>query len=298
MTADGQGIARRHGTVAMAQPRVRRRSSLLRAAGAHLLVGGVGLVFLFPLVWMLLTSLKTSAEILSLPPTFLPRTWDLNNYTMAVTYIPFFRYTLNTLFIAAVNVVGTVLSCSLVAFSFSRIRWHGRDALFVLVLSTMLLPSPVTLIPLYIIFKTLGWVNTYAPLTVPAFFGSAFYIFLLRQFFRTIPSELDEAARIDGAGYPRIFAFIILPLSRPALAVVVILTFLDKWTDFLHPLIYLNDSSMYTLSLGLQEFESTHSVSWGPLMAASVLFMIPVIVLFICAQRSFISGITMGGLKG
>lgn len=298
MTADRQGIARRRGTVALTQPRVRRHSSLLRAASAHMLVGGVGLVFLFPLAWMVLTSLKTPAEIQSLPPTFLPRTWNLNNYTMAVTYIPFLRYTLNTLFIAAVNVVGTVLSCSLVAFSFSRIRWHGRDALFVLVLSTMLLPSPVTLIPLYVIFKTLGWVNTYAPLTVPAFFGSAFYIFLLRQFFRTIPAELDEAARIDGAGYPRIFAFIILPLSRPALAVVVILTFLDKWTDFLHPLIYLNDSSMYTLSLGLQEFESTHSVFWGPLMAASVLFMIPVIVLFIGAQRSFISGITMGGLKG
>lgn len=298
MAADERGMARRSGTVALAPPQVRRHASLLRALAAHLLVGAVGLLFLFPLTWMVLTSFKMSGEIMSLPPSFLPRIWYLRNYSLAVTYIPFFHYTLNTLFIAAVNVVGTLLSCSLVAFSFSRIRWHGRDALFVLVLSTMLLPSPVTLVPLYIVFKTLGWVNTYAPLTVPAFFGGAFYIFLLRQFFRTIPMELDEAARIDGAGYARIFVFIVLPLSRPALAVVVILTFLDKWTDFLHPFIYLNDPSMYTLSLGLQQFVATHSTYWGPLMAASVLFMIPVVVLFALAQRSFIGGITMGGLKG
>src|SRR5690348_12745005 len=190
MATEQQGLARQSGTVALAPPRTRRHVALLRTMGAHLLVGAGGPLFLFPLLWMVLTSLKTQREILSVPPTFLPHTWDPQNYTMAVTYIPFFRYTLNTLFIAGVNVVGTVLSCSLVAFSFSRIRWHGRDALFVLVLSTMLLPSPVTLVPLYVIFKTLGWVNTYAPLMVPSFFGSAFYIFLLRQFFRTIPLEL------------------------------------------------------------------------------------------------------------
>ena len=170
--------------------------------------------------------------------------------------------------------------------------------LFLLVLSTMLLPAEITIIPLYVVFKTLGWVGSYAPLMVPSFFGSAFFIFLLRQFFRTIPPELDEAARIDGAGYLIIFFRIVLPLARPALAVLIVLTFLQKWTDFLTPLIYLNDPDTFTLSLGLQQFQSAHSVDWGPLMAASTLFMIPVIALFALAQKSFISGITLGGLKG
>ena len=265
---------------------------------AHLLVGGVGLLFVFPFVWMVLCSFKSTREIMDIPPTVLPQQWVFGNYHEAVTAIPFFRYTLNTVLISGGCVAGTVFSCSLVAFSFSRVRWRGREALFVLVLSTMLLPSEVTLIPLYIVFKTLGWVGTYAPLMVPSLFGSAFYIFLLRQFFRTIPPELDEAARIDGAGYLTIFVRIVLPLARPALAVVVVLTFLQKWTDFLGPLIYLNDPDTYTLSLGLQQFQSAHSTEWGPLMAASTLFMLPVIVLFALAQKTFISGITLGGLKG
>ena len=263
-----------------------------------MLVGGVGLLFVFPFVWMLFTSLKAPRELYQLPPTFFPQTGNLHNYVVAVTYIPFLRDTLNTLFIASVSVLGTLLSCSLVAFSFSRVRWHGRDVLFILVLSTMLLPGPVTLIPRYIIFKDLGWVGTFAPLTVPTFFGSAFYIFLLRQFFRTIPLELDEAARIDGAGYLTVFIRIVLPLSRPALAVLVILTFLDKWTDFFNPLIYLNNPATFTLSLGLQQFQSVHDTLWGPLMAASVLFMAPVIVLFMLTQKSLIQGITMSGLRG
>jgi multiple sugar transport system permease protein len=264
----------------------------------HLLVGCVGLVFAFPFGWMILTSFKTEREIVAAPPTVLPHLWTFDNYQQAVTTIPFLRYTWNTLVISGGCVVGTVISCSLVAFSLARVRWHGREALFLLVLSTMLLPSEITLIPLYIIFKNLGWVGSYAPLIVPSAFGSAFFIFLLRQFFRTIPLELDEAARIDGAGYPTIFLRIILPLARPALAVVVLLTFLQKWTDFFAPLIYLNDPGTYTLSLGLQQFQSLHSTAWGPLMAAATLFMLPVIGLFMVAQKSFISGITMGGLKG
>jgi multiple sugar transport system permease protein len=274
-----------------------RRRWVSQALG-HLLVGGVGLLFVFPFVWMVLCSFKSTHEILDIPPTVLPRQWVFGNYDQAVTAIPFLRYTLNTLLISGGCVVGTVFSCSLVAFSFSRVRWRGREALFVLVLSTMLLPSEITLIPLYIVFKTFGWIGTYAPLMVPSFFGSAFFIFLLRQFFRTIPPELDEAARNDGAGYPTIFFRIILPLARPALAVVVVLTFLQKWTDFLGPLIYLNDPNTYTLSLGLQLFQSAHTTAWGPLMAASTLFMLPVIVLFALAQKTFISGITLGGLKG
>jgi multiple sugar transport system permease protein len=282
---------------ARASSGVARRRWIGQTLG-HLVVGGVGLLFIFPFIWMILSSFKTTQEILDIPPTVLPRRWTLDNYHEAVTAIPFFRYTLNTLAISGVCVVGTVLSCSLVAFSLSRVRWRGREALFLLVLGTMLLPSEITIIPLYIVFKTLGWVGTYAPLMVPSFFGSAFFVFLLRQFFRTIPPELDEAARIDGAGYLTIFLRIVLPLARPALAVVVILTFLQKWTDFFSPLIYLNDPDTFTLSLGLQQFQSAHSVEWGPLMAASTLFMFPVIALFVVAQKSFISGITLGGLKG
>jgi multiple sugar transport system permease protein len=274
------------------------RRHRVRQAFGHLLVGGVGLLFVFPFVWMVLSSFKSTREIMAIPPTSLPQHWVFDNYHLAVTEIPFLRYTLNTVAISGVCVVGTVLSCSLVAFSFSRVRWHGREVLFVLVLSTMLLPSEITIIPLYIIFKTLGWVGSYAPLMVPSFFGSAFFIFLLRQFFRNIPHELDEAARIDGAGYFIIFARIILPLARPALAVVVVLTFLQKWTDFFTPLIYLDNPDTYTLSLGLQQFQSAHSTQWGPLMAAATLFMLPVIALFAVAQKSFISGITLGGLKG
>ena len=283
---------------AAALAQVRTGVERVHRGALHVLVGGVGLLFVFPFVWMLFTSLKAPRELYQLPPTFFPQTGNLHNYVVAVTYIPFLRDTLNTLFIASVSVLGTLLSCSLVAFSFSRLRWHGRDALFILVLSTMLLPGPVTLIPRYIIFKDLGWVGTFAPLTVPTFFGSAFYIFLLRQFFRTIPLELDEAARIDGAGYLTVFIRIVLPLSRPALAVLVILTFLDKWTDFFNPLIYLNNPATFTLSLGLQQFQSVHDTLWGPLMAASVLFMAPVIVLFMLTQKSLIQGITMSGLKG
>ena len=278
--------------------RVRAGVERVHRGALHVLVGGVGLLFVFPFVWMIFTSLKAPRELYQLPPTFFPQTGNLQNYVVAVTYIPFLRDTLNTLFIASVSVLGTLLSCSLVAFSFSRVRWHGRDALFILVLSTMLLPGPVTLIPRYIIFKDLGWVGTFAPLTVPTYFGSAFYIFLLRQFFRTIPLELDEAARIDGAGYLTVFIRIVLPLSRPALAVLVILTFLDKWTDFFNPLIYLNNPATFTLSLGLQQFQSVHDTLWGPLMAASVLFMAPVIVLFMLTQKSLIQGITMSGLRG
>jgi multiple sugar transport system permease protein len=200
--------------------------------------------------------------------------------------------------IAVSNVVGTLLSCSLAAYAFSRVRWHGRGFVFALVLSTMLLPFPVTVIPMYVIFHTLGLIGTFAPLIVPSFFGNAFSLFLLRQFFLTMPTELDEAARIDGAGHLLIFLRIIVPLGRPALAVVGLLTFLNTWTDFLGPKIYLQDSSMYTLSQGMAAFTGQHEFRWSLLMAASVLFVLPIVVVFLVAQKSLIQGISMTGLKG
>lgn len=309
-TLQARGTAR-----AYAVPAARRHPwrQVLQTIGKHLLVGGVGLVFVFPVIWMFLASTRTDAEIFQWPPEIIPHHWTWSNYSDAFSFgnpgctlltCNFARYTRNTVIIAGFNVIGTLISCSLSAYAFARVNWRGRGFVFLIVLSTMLLPYPVTLIPVYIIFKNLNMIGTsgilfgYGPLIVPAFFGNAFFIFLLRQFFMTIPRELDEAALIDGAGHLGIFTRVILPLSRPALAVVALLTFLNNWTDLFGPMIYLNDTSLYTLSLGLQEFRGAHTFHWSLLMAASVLFILPIVILFVIAQRTFIQGITMTGLKG
>jgi len=257
----------------------------------------VGLLFLFPFVWLVLTSLKTDREIFAFPPTWYPHTIRWANYGDAVSYIPFVHYLWNTIVICAGNAIGIVLSCSLTAYAFARLRWPGRDAVFVLVLATMMLPFQVTMIPLYVVFRVLGWINTFAPLIVPAFFGNAFSIFLFRQFFLTIPFELTDAGRIDGCNELRLYWNIVLPLSKSAIATVALLTILNNWTDFLGPLIYLNDQSQWTLSLGLMQFLGQHSAAWGPLMAASVIFTLPLIVLFFFTQKTFVQGIATTGLK-
>ena len=275
-----------------------RRRANLKGMGLHLLVGGVGLCYFFPVFWMLLATTRTDADMFLFPPPIIPHKWAFSNYVDAFNFMPFLQYTWNTTVITVSNVVGTVLSCSLAAYAFSRVRWHGRSIVFALVLSTMLLPFPVTVIPLYLIFNRLGLIGTFFPLIIPSFFGNAFFIFLLRQFFLTLPTELDEAARIDGAGHLTIFVRIILPLARPALAVVALLTFLNTWTDFIGPKIYLTDTSMYTLSLGMTYFTGQHEFHWSLLMAASVLFILPIVVVFLAAQKTFIQGISMTGLKG
>src|SRR5204862_2725556 len=206
----------------------------------------------------------------------------------ALTYIPFGLYTLNTLKICLLNVAGTLLSCSLVAYSLAKIRWRGREMIFYSLLATMILPVQVTLIPTFTIFKWLGWIGTILPLVAPSFFGSAFSIFLLRQFFMTIPNELSDAARIDGCTEFGIYRRIILPLSKPALATVSLFTFIGAWNDFLGPLLYLTDERTYTLSLGLQRFVSQHGAEWSMLMAASTVMTLPIIVLFFLTQRTFI----------
>lgn len=267
-------------------------------APVHVALLILAALWLFPFAWMLLSSFKTADETFH-KQTFLPNVWYFANYPQALKTIPYLRYTLNTAIIAGANVLGTLLSCAPPAYALARLRWPGRDVLFMIVLSTMLLPYPVTIIPLYVVFANLGLVNTFWPLIIPAFFGNAFYIFLLRQFFRGIPAELNDAGLVDGASELRIFLSIILPLSGPALAVVALLTFLASWTDFFGPLIYLQgDQSLWTLSLGLRDFQSAHFISWGPLMAASVMFMLPVIALFLVAQRTFVQGIALTGIKG
>jgi multiple sugar transport system permease protein len=222
----------------------------------------------------------------------------VQNYTDAFQWFPFPLYLKNTLVICAISVFGTLLSCSLVAYGLACVEWRGREFLFWLMLSTMMLPPQVTMIPLFLTFKHLGWINTILPLVVPAFFGNAFFVFLLRQFYRTVPRDLIEAARLDGCGELGIWARVMLPLSKPALAVVALFTFMWTWNDFLGPLIYLMEDRKYTLSIGLAMFQGQYHGEWGQMMAMAGLMTLPIIVLFFFAQKQFIQGVKMSGIKG
>jgi multiple sugar transport system permease protein len=245
-----------------------------------------------------ITSLKSLPEVFSLPPVWWPARLQWSNYPEALQYFPFVGYAMNTLRIAVPVTIGATASSAFVAYGFARLHWPGRDLVFYLVLATLMIPNWVTLVPLYLLFDKIGWVNTYRPLVVPSFFGDAFSIFLLRQFFLRQPQDLVDAARVDGASQLRIFAQIILPLSRPALAVVGLFAFINAWTDFFTPLVYLSDPSKYTLQLGLFNFFSQHFVNWPGFMAASVVVLAPIAVLFFLTQRTFIEGITFTGLRG
>jgi ABC-type glycerol-3-phosphate transport system permease component len=265
----------------------------------HAVLFAGSLLFLLPFVWSLSTSLKAEEEVFAFPPRFIPNPLQWRNYPDALTALPFDRYAVNTLLLAGGRIVGIVLSCSLVAFAFARLRWKGRDVLFFVLLATLMIPSEITLVPQYILFSKLGWVDTYLPLIVPAYFAdNAFFVFLLRQFFLTIPRDLDDAARIDGAGYLEVYWRIILPLSKPALATVAIFAFQNNWNAFLQPLIYLQNRDLFTVGLGLSLFQEQYYTSWTLLMAASVAVMLPVLVVFFLLQRRFVQGITFTGLKG
>ncbi|HIE51470.1 MAG TPA: carbohydrate ABC transporter permease [Armatimonadetes bacterium] len=275
-----------------------RRRPCWQTALLHLALIGLSLVFLSPLFWLLSSSFKTDEQIFEVPPRWLPHPPTLRNYPEGLTFIPFWRYLANTLTICVLVVLGTLLSCSLVAYSLARLRWRGRDVLFYLLLGTMMLPFQVTMVPLFVVFAKLRWVDTFLPLTVPAFFGNAFFIFLMRQFFLTIPQELLDAARIDGCSDLDIYRRVVLPLSKPVLATVGLFAFLGAWNDYLGPLIYLSDEMKYTLSLGLATFSSQYGSYPGRLMAVSTVMTLPIIVLFFFTQRTFIQGLTTSGLKG
>ncbi|MFO7631637.1 MAG: carbohydrate ABC transporter permease [Caldilinea sp.] len=262
------------------------------------LLWGVAILFLIPLLWMLSSSLKPTYQIFETPPRWIPNPPRWENYTEALTTLPFALYIRNTAVITLLTIVGHLISCTLIAYAFARLHAPGRDALFVVMLATMMLPYPVTMTPLYVIFNRLGWINTILPLTAPAFFGSAFYIFLMRQFFMSIPRDFEDAARIDGANTLQIIGRIMAPMAMPALATVTIFTFQATWNDFLAPLIYLQRPELYTVTLGLQFFRSTYTTNWAYLMAASLVTTLPVIVVFFAAQRYFIEGITLTGVKG
>ena len=262
------------------------------------LVWGVALLFLIPFLWMISSSLKPNYQIFEVPPRWIPNPPRWENYTEALTILPFGRYVLNTALITILTIVGHLLSCTIIAYAFARLRAPGRDTLFVVMLATMMLPYPVTMVPLYVLFQRLGWINTIYPLVVPAFLGSPFYIFLMRQFFKTIPRDYEDAAYMDGANLLQILFRIMLPLAAPALATVAIFSFQAAWNDFLAPLIYLQKPDLYTVTLGLQFFRSTYTTNWAYLMAASLVTTLPVIVVFFVAQRYFVEGITLGGVKG
>lgn len=258
----------------------------------------LSLVFLVPFLWMIFTSLKSFKEIYQYPPTILPSKVVFDNFVLAVTKMPFVRYLFNTVLITVLSVIGNIMSSSMVAYSMSKIQWKGKKYLFPFIIGTMMIPTQVTMIPLYLVFTKMHMVGTIVPLVLPKFLGDAYYIFLLRQFFKTIPDSLVESATIDGAGDFTIFARIILPLCKPAMTSVGIFTFLYTWSDFMNPLLYLNKDEQYTLSLGLQAFMQTHFVEWGPMMAASAIFTVPIIIIFFFAQSYFIEGITVTGIKG
>lgn len=254
--------------------------------------------FIIPFLWVLSTSLKSESEVFSLPIKWIPEKLHFENYEEVFKKMPFLIYLKNSVFITVVTIIGTVLSSSLVAYAFGCLKWPGRDFLFMFILATMMLPLQVTMIPIFVLFKEIGWLNTFKPLTIPAFLGGgAFNIFLLRQFFLSIPKDLLDSARIDGCSELRIYWNIVLPLAKPALATVAILTFMFSWNDFLGPLIYLSDKMKNTLALGLGMFVGQYTTEWTLLMAASVLMMLPMILIFFFFQKYFIQGFTMSGLK-
>lgn len=259
----------------------------------HMLLVVMALIFVFPMLWMLSTSLKPIEQTMALPPTWLPLPAQWRNYADAWHYIPFALYTVNTLIVCSLSVIGMVAASAVVAYSFTRLEWPGRDLVFGLMLATMMVPFPVTMVPLYGVFKSLGWIGSLKPLWAPAFFANAFNIFMVRQFFLRIPKNLGEAMSMEGASELRILWKVYVPLSMPALAVVALFQFSYAWNDFLGPLLFLSDQDTFTLSLGLQQFQSQHGgTQWHLLMAASVLTVLPMLALFFFTQKTFLQGIS------
>jgi multiple sugar transport system permease protein len=279
------------------QGQARRR---LTALGRHALLVLVAVAFMVPFYWMVITALKTKETVFSVPIQWLPAQAHWDNFLTAINYpgFPFLRFMWNSTFYATAVTVGTVLSCAAVGYGFAWLRFPGRDFLFVLTVATLMIPSIVTLIPTFLLFKALGLLGGYAPLIVPAFFGNAFFIFMMRQFFQGLPTELADAARVDGAGEFRIFWQIMLPLVRPALIVMAVFTFLWTWHEFFLPLVYLQDKNLYPLSLGLYAFRARRITEWNLMMAGATLTTAPLVVIFFLAQRYFLEGIKLTGIKG
>jgi multiple sugar transport system permease protein len=269
---------------------------ILGSVGTHIFVYAMALIVLAPFIWMILTSLKDMNEIFVYPPKWLPEKFHFENYLLAFDAAPFGMYYLNTLFVAITVTIGQLITCSMAAFAFARLRFRGRDPLFFVFLGTMMIPYNVTMIPSFMVLYWLGWIDTYQALIVPGL-ASAFGTFLLRQFFMTIPKELEEAAYIDGAGKFQVLWRVIVPLSKPALATLAIFTFMGVFNDFIWALIVLSSEEMRTVQLGLAIFRDRYLTQWDLLMAGSVTAVLPILIVFFFAQKYFIKGITLSGLK-
>jgi len=278
----------------------RKQKKLIKSIFMHILLSLISLLFIFPFLWMLFTALKTRPELLEGFNQFLPKDPQWGNFKIAVTTVPFLTYLKNSLIIVVLAVTGTLISSTVTAYAFARLKWPGRDTFFIIMLATMMIPMQVLLIPTYIMYSKIGWLGTRLPLIVPFFFGggSAFYIFMLRQFFKGIPKVLTESAIIDGASHFKIFIKIMLPLSVPALVTVALFTFMMVWNDYFGPLIYLSDPDQWTLALGLKAFQGQFAQRFDLMMAASILVMLPTLIIFFFAQKQFIEGITFSGIKG
>lgn len=267
----------------------------------HLILISICLLFMLPIIWMIITSLKETTQIFTYPLVWIPEPIKWSNYSDAIHASNFGRYFLNTIFLSFWTILGTLVSGSLIAYGFSILQWKGRDVVFIIVLATMILPDQVTMVPLFIIFNKLGLVGggykSYLPLILPAWFGRAYFIFMLRQFFLGIPRDLIDAARIDGCNDLRILRCIVLPLSKPALITVSLFVLISVWGDFLSPLIYIREPEFYTISIGLSEFKGRYMTQWNQLMAAAAMMVLPVLGIFIIAQKKFVQGISLTGLK-
>jgi multiple sugar transport system permease protein len=274
------------------------RVNYAELTGLYIILAFLAAIFVVPFLWLISNSLKDPTEIFRSPIVWIPAVPKWDNFYRATHDIPFFLYLKNTMTIIVGSLVGSLISNSLVAYGFAKIKWKGRNSLFVILLITMMMPFQVIMIPQFLLFHKLGWIGTFLPLIVPTFFGNAFFVFLLRQFYIGIPNTISQSARVDGANEFVIFSRIILPLCKPALATIAIFTFMNSWNDFLGPLIFLSDDKKYTLAIGIQQIMSVNDPRWNILMAAGVLMTVPVLILFFLLQKYFIQGIAFTGIKG
>lgn len=265
---------------------------------AYLLLALTAVTMVFPFYWMVATSLKTEARVFAFPPEWIPNPPILDNYRYIFTEIAFNRYVFNSLKVSLLGTLGVALSSSLAAYAFARVRFRGRDTLFMITLAALMIPGQITMIPLYVVMARIGWVDTQLPLIVPAYFGSAFGIFLLRQYFLTIPQELNDAAKIDGCSHFGIYWRIMMPLSKAVLATLALLAFMGSWNDLLGPIIYLYSDKLFTLPLALTRFRSQYFTQWANMMAGATVSLAPILVIFLFTQQYFVRGVVLSGLKG
>jgi multiple sugar transport system permease protein len=271
---------------------------VLARAIAYLLLALTAITMIFPFYWMIATSLKSEARVFAFPPEWIPYPPLWSNYTYIFTELPFGQYVFNSLKVSLLWTLGVVLSSSLAAYAFARVRFRGRETLFIITLAALMIPGQITMIPLYVVMTRIGWVDSHLPLIVPAYFGSAFGIFLMRQYFLTIPQDLNDAAKIDGCSHFGVYWRIMMPLAKAVIATLALLSFMGSWNDLLGPVIYLYDESLFTLPLALTRFRGMYYTQWAYMMAGATITLLPILIIFLFTQQYFVRGVVLSGLKG